>query len=320
MKRERMLILGKGAPNKCSDGKITMCAIALTEDQGLIRIYPLNVSTQAKVWDYIEADVDRTPKDSRLESRRIEDRDWRAQDVQVVGCIREPDQKRDILNACVLNSGSVDPITYQNQQTRSIALVKPVAGSISGVLKPNLNARRQIQTYADYQDWVLCQDQFPYCASLHWDSVQGSHHEQKIVAQEVFVGLMKNSGNPEQIWANMRIHDGDYDVWLLLGNLRNIRTAWVVVHVHRLKKNSATSRPITPGCLGIAAGKPNGWPYCEQEVKGANFAAGQLDLFSITNDTSTNWNPGTTQTATTKSYADHATTVSQDRQPLATDE
>lgn len=72
------VVLAKGAPNRTQDGRTTMCSIVLSDELGLIRLYPLSVigNQEVKVWTRIRCEVIRSQKDNRAEAfREYEDCD-----------------------------------------------------------------------------------------------------------------------------------------------------------------------------------------------------------------------------------------------------
>jgi hypothetical protein len=81
------------------------------------------------------------------------------------------------------------------------------------------------------------------------------------------------------LWSNTRIEDIDYTKWLLLGNTKDKRNVWVVVHVHRLKK---TTEQHTLASCSISDGRQSGWPYLPlEELRARRVAStGQQLLFT----------------------------------------
>lgn len=277
------IILGVGAPNQCADGSKTMCAIVLSEELGLIRVYPIPAELRFCVWSRVELEMDRSASDNRKESYKL-------QSFNVSNCIEDSETKREILNTCVLRSGTLDPIHYQNERRSSIALVKLSWGNVEIALSqrvPDLGAHN-----AECQ-WIVVQGRHWNKPYLQWTSEQGVSHKTHLVGREVYEGLRKNPDQPWNIFNNMRINSPDYEVWLLLGNMRDRRNVWVAPHVHRLKKNAFHSMPLFST---IRDGKPSEWPYCEQADFNASVVDDQLELFT-TDFTAMSPTRGSTATA-----------------------
>ena len=261
------IVLGVGAPNECKDGRKTMCAIILSDDLGLIRVYPIPAESRFSVWSIVEVNIERNAKDNRSES-------WRLESSAVVGAFGDGDEKRTILDRCVLRSGTTDPIQYQNGRRLSIAMVKLSWGGVGAALD-----QRVPGVSADDEEcpWVVTQGQHWNKPYLEWQSTQGGNHKTHLVGREVYEGLRKNPMQPWNIFNNMQINSPDYEAWLLLGNMRDRRNVWVAPHLHRLKKNAFASTPLFSTILD---GKPDAWPYCAQEASNASPADNQLALFT----------------------------------------
>lgn len=261
------VVLGVGAPNDCRDGKKTMCAIVLSDQLGLIRIYPIDAAHQFKVWSRVALSIERHAKDNRHESYRLVT-------YLVTGCIELPEEKREILNACILKSGGDDPCAYQNKLKKSIALVKLRWGSVSAALDQRTP---EIAKDDEEFNWIVTQAKHWNKPYIVWTSEQGVKHTTHLVGREVYEGLRKNPETPWNIFNNMRLNVPDYEAWLLLGNMRDRRNVWVGVHLHRLKKSAL---PSTACFFTIRDGKPDAWPYCEQETSNVRVVEKQLTLFT----------------------------------------
>jgi hypothetical protein len=261
--KTEVIILAKGAPVKCSNGDVTMCAIAVGEI-GLIRLYPLKVieNKEIKVWSKIAVTLKRSNKDPRHES-------WRIEDCQFVGVIDDPQAKADLLDSCILKSGTVDPINYQNENKSSIAIVK-AEGFLGGGLIAR--AHEDYSQFDEDETWIMTQDNYPFKPYLFWESIQGSEHKTHLVAQEVYVGMKNFSATPFRIFENMRIGDPDYQHWMVLGNIKDRRNVWVCPHIHRLKKTNLTTALSLP----MSDGRSDGWPYLRQEEINAKDVGPQM--------------------------------------------
>lgn len=263
------IIMGTGAPNLCRDGKKTKCAIILTEELGFIRVYPIPAEISFPVWGRIEFDCERNEKDCRHESYKI------MPGFDIDGKIEDRAVKRNVLNSCILKSGVQDPIEYQNEARKSIALVKPNYEDIEGGA-----LRNRLPEPGEYDEecgWLVTQGKHWQKPYISWKSSQGIQHKSHMVGLEVYEGLRKNPDSPYNIFNNLQIGSPDWEVWLLLGNMRDRRNVWVVVHVHRLKKSIGDS--IQPS-LSLLSGKPDGWPYSRQEETNASVVDDQLALFT----------------------------------------
>jgi hypothetical protein len=256
MIRTDAIIIAKGAPNQCRDGRKVMCAIAVSQSLGLIRIYPLSVKNDGdiSIWSIVRLSLLISNTDNRKESYRV-------QEYEVVGQLKSAAEKLDLMESCTLQSGNQDPIDYQNERRRSIAIVKSV-----GPIGASLIARELVCDYAatsDDEGFVMTQADFPYKPYVMWTSKQGKSHTTHLVGQEVYMGMLHNQSTPFRIFENLRVGDRDYQHWMVLGNMKDRRNVWVAAHLHRQKK--IAQRPMFTN-LWITDGAESGWPY---ETKGA---------------------------------------------------
>lgn len=254
------IIIAKGAPNQCRDGRKVMCAIGVSQSLGLIRIYPLSVKNDGDIgiWSVVRLGLAISNTDNRKESYRVEKYD-------VIGQMKSAAEKLDLMESCILESGDQDPIDYQNERRKSIAIVKSV-----GPVGASLIAREATSGHAftddDDEGFVVTQANFPFKPYVQWTSKQGKSHTTHLVGQEVYMGMMHNQSTPFRIFENLRIGDRDYEHWMVLGNMKDRRNVWVAAHLHRQKKTA--QRPMFTS-LWITDGIEKGWPY---ETKGANDA------------------------------------------------
>ena len=267
------IVLPKGAPVKTSDGAVVMCAIAVSELHGLVRLYPLTVdgNKSVSVWSKVVINARKSQRDNRRES-------WRVVGCEHVKQVECRNEKEDILNSCILRSGTVDPIAYQNERKSSICVVKS-SGCMGFALVPR--AESELSAFDYEETWIMTQDNYPLKPYLVWNSFQGSEHKTHLVAQEVYVGMSKNASCPARIFENMRLGDPDYEHWIILGNMKDRRNVWVAPHVHRLKKTAFRTRLNLPTQDGLS----EGWPYLQQEECNAKDVGPQMTFAFITGGT-----------------------------------
>lgn len=267
------IILGKGAPNRCKDGSATMCAIMLTPDLGLIRIYPIRVQDGVKVWSRVEINAEASNTDNRRES-------WKLKGIRVTGKIEDRTEKAAILDRCVLKSGTSDPIKYQDSIRSSIAIVR---GDIESAYVQWGQLEQQPDNYECEDAWISCQVEYAHKPYLHWRSHAGKEHRSHIVSHEAYEWIRKRPTQPHALFDNMQLMNPDYIHWLVLGNMKNRRNVWVMVHAHRLKAPVNASIGFYSEAM---TGKSEGWPYLRQEAENAKRAEDpQLPLMFTTSDT-----------------------------------
>jgi hypothetical protein len=260
------VVLGIGAPNRTKDGRAVQCGIVLGDDHGLCRIYADfgGVMNRVSVWDRVRCVTHIHGGDNREES-------WKLLESETYGKVETSDEKRGILQSCILQCGEEDPIDFLNRERRSIGLVCQATTGIGYGM--------EVRDYDESPDWVMAQCETPQRPYIYWRSQAGKMHHHQLCAHEAYEFIRKNQSTPSQLWPNLQIENIDYTKWLLVGNTKDKRNVWVVVHVHRLKK---TIRQPTLASCSIAAGRPDGWPYLPlEELRARRVAStGQQLLFT----------------------------------------
>lgn len=260
------IVLGMGAPNRTQDGRAVQCGIVLADEHGLCRIYADfgGGMDRVSVWDRVSCLVHVHSGDNRPES-------WKLDDATVLGRVDSSAEKRATLEACCLECGDEDPIDFLNRERRSVGIVRQAVTGIGYGM--------EVREFDESPDWVMTQRETPQRPYIWWKSHAGKKHDHQLCAHEAYEWIRKNPSATSQLWSNLRIEDIDYTKWLLLGNTKDKRNVWVVVHVHRLKK---TTNQTTLASCSIGDGRPSGWPYLPLEVIRARRVAstGQQLLFT----------------------------------------
>jgi hypothetical protein len=265
--------LGVGAPNRCKNGEATQCGIALCESLGLFRIYPFKVHSGVKVWSICDIEAEPSAGDNRFES-------WKLKSIAAVGKIENRDERAALLDACVLNHGNADAIDFQNEKRASIALIKPEI-NYPYIARGEFSDPDDIDQSSDA--WIYCQKEYPHKPYVNWTSPYGKEHYSHLVAHEAYEWLRKEPTKPHQLFDNMNLINPDYINWVLLGNMKNRRNVWVIVHIHRLK---APVNYFMRHYFADASGRSANWPYSIQEAAIAKRAESpQMDLPFTTSDT-----------------------------------
>lgn len=292
--------MGKGAPNRQKTGNIVQCAIVLSPELGLIRIWPLHPSEHKDItiWSVVSLEIEKTGNDNRYESYSL---------ISIVktGEIQDHLEKQNTLNRCCLKSQTSDPQKFQNDNKKSIYLVRPeqiIEHTISRNEIDPLRSQEELQE----DGWVQDQKNRQFRAVVKWKSTQGVEHTMGVVAQEVSEWIRKQEPYANRIFENLRVMDLNWDKWFLCGNLKDHRNAWVIVNVFRLKK---TERAITPLFWPMFDGVSADWPYSKQEatnVKTADSGQTQFLFMSTTTSTTLTDSRGNMATTSCQSYANTA--------------
>jgi hypothetical protein len=251
-----------------------MCAIILSDDLGLIRVYPIPAENKFPVWGRVSLSLTRSATDNRRESYKIGN-------FTITDKVEDREEKREILNACILKSGDQDPQKYMNEMRGSIALVKLQWGNVTASLAQRVPD--VLESDGEF-NWCMSQSeqwQKPY---IQWKSDQGTQHTTHLLGREIYEGLRHNPSNPWNLFNNLQINNPDFEHWLLLGNMKDRRNVWVGVHLHRLKKPIGGSIPLFSMTRD---GRPSDWPYLQQEAVNVPVVDNQPLLFTTDIMTST---------------------------------
>jgi hypothetical protein len=268
------IIMGVGAPNDSSKHGKTFCAIVLTSDLGFIRIYPIRADLRFPVWGMVSLDIEKG-SDPRAESYKVNG-------FEIGAAITESSIKREILDRAVLKSGMNDPMAYQNENRRSIFLVK----SNWSKMEASLSQKEPAFTSADEEfGWIVTQGKHWLKPYIKWTSDQGKTHTSHLGGREIYEGLRNNPQNPWQLMNNIQIMNPDYEHWLLMGNQKDRMNVWLCVHLHRLKKSISGSTPLFSHPV---IGNDSAWPYNKQADSNVEIADGHPMLFTMKDMISTN--------------------------------
>jgi len=263
----KAIILGVGAPNESKTHGKTMCAILLTKEHGLIRVYPIPAESKFPVWGEIDIDIEKGT-DPRAESYRLTE-------FNLVGKIEDAQVKREILNSCIIKSGTDDPMDFQNGLRKSIFIVKPSWGDVEVSLSQKIPA---ISPDDEECGWIVTQGKHWMKPYIKWTSDQGKEHSSHLGGREIYEGLRNNPVTPWNLMNNIQLMNPDYEHWLLMGNMKDKRNVWLCVHLHRLKKDNGGSIPLFSHPI---IGDDSAWPYSEQKDSNVEFVGGHPTLFTM---------------------------------------
>jgi hypothetical protein len=272
------IVMGVGAPNDTKKAGKTMCAIILTHELGFIRIYPIPAIERFPVWSTVSLEIE-NGNDPRANSYRL--LNW-----TFCSKIEDANQKREILNECVIKSGTTDPMDYQNINRQSIFLTKMEWGNLEGTISQKVP--HHISENDEEWGWIVTQGKHWHKPYIRWSSQQGKTHLSHLGGREVYEGLRNNPSNPWNLMNNLQINNPDYEIWGLMGNQKDHQNVWLCVHLHRLKKSMSGSIPLFSHPI---IGKTAAWPYEKQQTTNVLIVDNHPELFTM-NDMTFPFNRG----------------------------
>lgn len=227
---EDFVMLGTTVPEPTSDGRIFVCSAGVSrEDRRLIRIYPLARKGAPNRWGQYKIRVERNPKDSRVESFKVAgDRTPGAhwginQQFERITEIPRP------ARAHLLEPYVVDSIKMANERRLSLAVVHPTAMELTFDDNPPDAPDPQLVLFDTGDDQPSGARAFPHMPRLRFNDAGGEHR------------LMLRDWGCFEL---MRKHEASYYLQhmapalhldeqssLLVGNMRDRPTAWLVISV-----------------------------------------------------------------------------------------
>jgi hypothetical protein len=235
----RLVILGKAAPERLSDGRQTVCTGAWSPERGFIRLYPCYPDADLfSRWDIVNVEVERNDRDTRYESWKIKGREQEQEDkIDVVGkCERE--RRKALLHA--VEDDCVEDI---NQAKRSLGVIRPE--EIHGLeyedwddsnkhVQQTLFEDDSPQDREDFEHEIKVKFRCPDCQT------QQQYHRCTLLEWGAYVGMSKTNTNSTRGLENMyNLHDEEFQHWIFMGNMYRERTQFVAINLIWLKHDGS---------------------------------------------------------------------------------
>jgi hypothetical protein len=239
---ENLIVLGNAVPDEISDNRKTVCTVGYSEKYGLIRIYPVPPVSPMKRWNVVTVPLERNPKDTRLESWKIQGSksEWGriSEKIKLTGKLNRPEwvaliekMKKDYSYSC---------IDELNQKRLSLGIIIPNINNMR--LEKRKNQETSLQTtlfggepFITVQNYDV-QPRITYRCPV---CVPKSPHDHQVLEWGVYEWLRHNSNNPEErekVWENLHIGESGYDTSFLVGNMALYRSNFMIISVFRYKK------------------------------------------------------------------------------------
>jgi hypothetical protein len=226
---EDFVMLGTTVPEPNSDGRIFVCSAGVSrERRSLVRLYPLARRNIPHRWNIHRVPVELNPADSRPESYKVAgDRRPGAHEninsrFEVVGRVR-PNQR-----AALLAPYWVGSIAEANARRLSLAIVAPQNLDLYFEHNPYSPDSPQLALFDDgLKRPTAGARRFPYIPRLYFRDADGEHR--LMLRDWGCYELMRKMPERRTEMADF-LHLGPSSS-LLVGNLANRRTAWLVISV-----------------------------------------------------------------------------------------
>lgn len=222
------VFLGTTVPEQMKDTRVVRCSAGYSlELRSLLRLYPISPFGAVHRWDRYRVELERNPKDNRIES-------WK-----LAGDRSDPDALTDALVANGkrgtvkttrledIDRFLVPSIAYLNDRRLSLGVITPILHGFSFEYDQAADAAAAqlpgMETPAP--EWG--RHSFPKRPRIQFSDEAGAHDLS--LNEHGAYEWMRKGGDPAQVFRNLRFGESDRDCRLLVGNLCNQRTAWVVI-------------------------------------------------------------------------------------------
>jgi hypothetical protein len=237
---EDFVMLGKTVPEPSSDGRVFVCSAGVSaEYRRLVRIYPLARRSAPPRWSVSRVPLERNPKDSRIESFKLAgDRAIGAHDqinerFEVAGKVT-PRERIKLLSPYAINS-----IAEANAKRMSLAIVHPDAFDLTFDHNPSSPDSPQMALFDDgIEKPTAGARRFPFIPRLRFRDECGWHA--LMLRDWGCYEFMRKNEEPYYRQNMAKALHLDPDSSLLIGNLNNQRTAWLVISVLNGLREAAT--------------------------------------------------------------------------------
>ncbi len=252
---ERVLIWGKTYPELSNLYGETVCTAAVRGDGTPVRLYPVPLrylKTGYKLYDWIEAPICKSAKDSRPESFKIE-----AEKIRKVGEIPTDQSGWAGRSELMFKNkswqfGNVGELKEAQRSTgRSLGVVTP--GSIEKIYadykKPDERDKHEQKAAAIHGQTMLFQEEYkelafrPFDIKIKWrcdpkcSECINNPHDMTVLDWGLLELARRAEWNPADAISRMEEISGpDHDFRLFLGNLKRHRTSFLPVGMWYPKK------------------------------------------------------------------------------------
>lgn len=271
---EDFVMLGTTVPEPNSDGRVFVCSAGVSaEYRGLIRLYPLARRNVPHRWNTYRIHVERNPSDSRRESFKVATSDERApaahdhinDQFQHIGKLADKDRVK------LLTPYKVGSIKQANAEVNrhSLAIIEPEAIELDFEHNPGSPDSPQLALFDD----GLTKPQagakrFPFIPRLNFKDECGWHH---LMLRDwgCYEFMRKNAESYYRQNMAGALHLRP-DSSLLVGNMNNRRTSWLVISVLQGIRDAPTlfdalpsERERIPDALRRQVYERDGWKCTE---------------------------------------------------------
>jgi len=240
---EDFVMLGTTVPEPNSDGRVFVCSAGVSQEyRRLLRIYPLARRNAPRRWAVHRVPLERNPRDSREESFQIAgDRKptahrWINYKFETIRATYPEWQRAELLSRYIVGS-----IQEANAKKLNLAIVQPDEIELTFERNPSPGDAPQLSLFeVEANDGELATGarRFPYMPRLRFRDECGRHD---LMLRDWGSFELQRKHDEEYFLGNLQkaLHL-DSSSSLLVGNMNNKRTTWLVISVLNGLKHPAT--------------------------------------------------------------------------------
>ena len=229
---EDFVMLGTTVPEPNSDGRVFVCSAGVSDEyRKLLRIYPLARRCIPRRWAMHRVPVVRNPRDSREESfqiagdRKLGEHQWINYRFEVVKPAYPEHVRASLLSRYVINS-----IREANDKRLSLAIIQPKIIELNFESNPAPEDAPQLSLFeAGDGEQALGARRFAWMPRLRFRDEDGSHN---LMLRDWGAFELQRKHDERYFLQNLEgaLHLRESSS-LLVGNMNNKRSAWLVISV-----------------------------------------------------------------------------------------
>jgi hypothetical protein len=224
-------MLGTTIPTELKDGRVTVCSAGYSlELQRLVRIYPLSRRNIPRRWHIYSVPLERNPTDNRDASWKLAaDRTVDNHDA-INECFEEGGTLRKAERPTVLRNSLITSIHQANKDRLSLAIIQPkTTPELYFEHNPDSPDSPQLRLFDASDKPATSTGRFPYIPRVRFMDDAGRTNQLMVRDWGVFE-FMRKHGHDRHHELRQALHLGPTSS-LLIGNLNNVRNAWIVISV-----------------------------------------------------------------------------------------
>lgn len=252
-----MIVMGQGAPNAIRKlgGQQGRCLCLWSKELGYCRVYPVPYG-YVHDWEIVDVEVKMSESDGRENSFSVfnYEAEWNNLSKRIyvhreknrLGTINHTQLARNDQIKLVRDLAK-DTFSGIRDNKKSFGLIKP--SSLKLFLERNLDkSEAQLRLDGTFDvgnldNLIMDQNDYawrPYLKYSCEGSCKSRHpHKQKIVSWEAYQFMKKNPNSQEhckKLIDNYHVNDENYEHYVLIGNIKQYPTTYIVVKLIRFKK------------------------------------------------------------------------------------